>query len=118
MVSKLNLKLCRICIVTVNIIGNKKMPSCTIKKAPRGFGSWEEGLFIFRKLGRTSYYFRGAGEQTHTFGDFGSTAKKLRKKFRDLGRSEHYLKGSREHRPPVWASLNCTYISVYSLHVG
>ena len=46
------------------------------KEASRGFGSWEEGLFIFRELGNTSYHFRGAGEQGHTFGDLGSTAKK------------------------------------------
>ena len=37
---------------------------------------WEEGLFIFRELGSTANYLRGAGEQAHTFGDLGSTAKK------------------------------------------
>ena len=41
--------------------------------APPGvLGIWGEGLFIFR----TANYFRGAGEQAHTFGDLGSTAKK------------------------------------------
>ena len=45
--------------------------------APQGFlGSWGEGLFIFRELGSTANYFRGAGEQAHNFGDLGSTAKK------------------------------------------
>ena len=45
--------------------------------APPGvLGIWGEGLFIFRELGSTAYYFRGAGEQAHTFGDIGSTAKK------------------------------------------
>ena len=45
--------------------------------APRGFGgSGEIGLFIFRELESTANYFRGAGEQTHTFGDLGSNAKK------------------------------------------
>ena len=34
-------------------------------KQPQGF--WGEGLFIFRELGSTGNYFRGAGEQTHTF---------------------------------------------------
>ena len=50
------------------------------KGGPPGvLGIWGEGLFIFRELGSTAYYFRGAGEQAHTFGDLGSTAKKLKK---------------------------------------
>ena len=36
---------------------------------PGVLGSWGEGLFIFRELGSTANYFRGAGEQAHTFGD-------------------------------------------------
>ena len=45
--------------------------------APPGvLGIWGEGLFIFRELWSTANYFRGAGEQAHTFGDLGSTAKK------------------------------------------
>ena len=61
MVSKLNLKLYRICIVTVNIIGNKKMPACTIKEAPgvlragkKGYlssGSWGALFIILGELG-------------------------------------------------------------------
>ena len=43
---------------------------------PGVLGIWGEGLFIFRELGSTANYFRGAGEQAHTFGDIGSTAKK------------------------------------------
>ena len=43
---------------------------------PGVLGIWGEGLFIFRELGITANYFRGAGEQAHTFGDLGSTAKK------------------------------------------
>ena len=43
---------------------------------PGVLGIWGEGLFIFRELGSTANYFRGAGEQAHTFGDLGSTAKK------------------------------------------
>ena len=35
-------------------------------------GIWGEGLFIFRDL---------AGEQAHTFGDLGSTAKKSKNKY-------------------------------------
>ena len=47
------------------------------KGAPPGvLGIWGEGLFIFRELGSTANYFRGAGEQAYTFGDLGSTAKK------------------------------------------
>ena len=36
---------------------------------PWVLGIWGEGLFIFRELGSTANYFRGAGEQAHTFGD-------------------------------------------------
>ena len=43
---------------------------------PGVLGIWGEGLFIFREQGSTANYFRGAGEQGHTFGDLGSTAKK------------------------------------------
>ena len=43
--------------------------------APQGF--W--GSFIFRDLGSTGNYFRGAGEQAHSFGDLGSPAKKQKK---------------------------------------
>ena len=42
---------------------------------PGVLGIWGEGLFIFRELGSTANYFRGAGEQAHTFGDLGTTAK-------------------------------------------
>ena len=53
---------------------------CHSLLAPPGvLGIWGEGLFIFRELGSTANYFRGAGEQAHTFGDLGSTAKKLKK---------------------------------------
>ena len=49
----------------------------TLSLGPPGvLGIWGEGLFIFRELGSTANYFRGAGEQVHTFGDLGSTAKK------------------------------------------
>ena len=43
---------------------------------PGVLGTWGEGLFIFREMGSTVNYFRGAGEQAHTFGDLGSTVKK------------------------------------------
>ena len=43
---------------------------------PGVLGIWGERLFIFRELGSTANYFRGAGEQAHTFGDLGRTAKK------------------------------------------
>ena len=33
----------------------------------------------FRDLGGTGNYFRGAGEQAHSFGDLGSPAKKQKK---------------------------------------
>ena len=41
-----------------------------------GPGVWGERLFLFRELGSTGNYFRESGEQTHSFGDLVSTAKK------------------------------------------
>ena len=41
---------------------------------------WGEWLLIFRELGSTSNYFRGAREQAHNFGDLGSLAKKRKNK--------------------------------------
>ena len=46
--------------------------------SPGVWGTWGEGLFIFRELGSTANYFRGVGEQAHPFWDLGSTAKKLK----------------------------------------
>ena len=43
---------------------------------PGVMGSWREELFILRELGSTDYYFRGAGEQAHSFGKLGSPDKK------------------------------------------
>ena len=48
--------------------------------APGVLGIWGEWLFIFRELGSTGNYFRGAREQVHNFGDIGSLAKKPKKK--------------------------------------
>ena len=47
----------------------------TICGPPGVLRIWGEGLFIFMELGSTANYFMGAGEQAHTFGDLGSTAK-------------------------------------------
>ena len=46
----------------------------------RVLGIWGEWLFIFRELGSTGNYFKGAREQAHNFGDIGSLAKKQKKK--------------------------------------
>ena len=46
--------------------------------APRGFGIWGEWLIIFRGLGSTGNYFRGAREQAHNFADLGSLARKAK----------------------------------------
>ena len=43
-------------------------------------GIWGEWLFIFRELGSTGNYLRGAREQAHNFGDIGSLAKKQKNK--------------------------------------
>ena len=42
-------------------------------------GIWGELLFVFRELGSTGNYLRGAREQAHNFGDIGSLAKKQKK---------------------------------------
>ena len=50
-------------------------------KGPPGvLGIWGEWLFIFRELGSTGNYFRGAREQAHNFGDIGSLVKKQKNK--------------------------------------
>ena len=46
---------------------------------PGVLGIWGEWLFIFRELGSTGNYFRGAREQAHNFGDIGGLAKKAQK---------------------------------------
>ena len=65
------------CTSKHDTIGGVFISSFPLKWGPPGvWGIWGERLFIFRELGSTAYYFRGAGEQAHTFGDLGSTAKK------------------------------------------
>ena len=54
---------------------------------PGVLGIWGEWLFIFRELGSTGNYFRGAREQAHTFGDLGSLAKKQKK----IRKSLHFV---------------------------
>ena len=49
-------------------------------KNPGVLGIWGEWLFIFRDLGSTGNYLRGAGEQANSFGDLGSPAKKQKNK--------------------------------------
>ena len=41
---------------------------------PGVLGIWGEWLFIFRELGSTGNYFRGAREQAHNFKNIGSLA--------------------------------------------
>ena len=40
--------------------------------APGVLGIWGEWLFIFRDLGSTGNYFRGVGEQAHSFDELAS----------------------------------------------
>ena len=47
---------------------------------PGVLGILGECLFIFRDLRCTSNYFRGAGEQAHSFGDSASPAKNKKNK--------------------------------------
>ena len=51
----------------------------TVEGPPGVLGIWGEWLFIFRELGSTGNYFRGAREQAHNFEDIGSLAKKQKK---------------------------------------
>ena len=60
------------------------------------------GPFIFRELGCTGNYVRGAREQVHTFGVLGSAAKKG--KNRDLGRSKIFL-GIKGAQTPSYIGL-------------
>ena len=55
---------------------SKQVPRTILLGPPGVLGIWGEWLFIFRELGRTGNYFRGAREQAHNFGDIGSLAKK------------------------------------------
>ena len=54
---------------------------------PGVLGVWGEWLFIFRGLGSTGNYFRGAREQAHNFGDIESLAKKQKK----IRKSLHFV---------------------------
>ena len=54
----------------------------------QGFwGIWGEWPFIFRELGSTRNYLRGAREQAYNFEDLGSLAKKEKK----IRKSLHFL---------------------------
>ena len=46
---------------------------------PQGFGGSVENGYLFSGSTGTCNYFRGAGEQAHSFGDSGSPAKKVKK---------------------------------------
>ena len=61
---------------------------------PGVLGIWGEWLFIFRELGSTCNYFRGARERAHNFEDLGSLAKKQKKKIKNKnkkGESLHFV---------------------------
>ena len=42
-------------------------------------GIWGEWIFIFKELESTGDYFQGFEEKTHSFGDLGRPAKKVKK---------------------------------------
>ena len=79
---------------------------------PGVLGIWGEGLFIFRELGSTANYFRGAGEQAHTLGDLGSTAKSKKNKYQ-----ASILSDSLKCRWPQTPIYQCNFfpISLYKL---
>ena len=68
------------------LLGNIKMAHVFyhLVGPPGVLGIWGEWLLIFRELGSTGNYFRGASEQAHNFGDIGSLAKKQKIKRRSL----------------------------------
>ena len=53
--------------------------NCLLVGPPGVLGIWGEWLFIFRELGSTDNYLRGAREQANNFGDKGSLVKKQKK---------------------------------------
>ena len=55
---------------------------------PRGLGILGEGLYIIRELGSTCYYFKGEGEQAHSFVDVGLPCQKVNNKLK-----KSHLKG-------------------------
>ena len=90
---------------------------------PGVLGIWGEGLFIFRELGSTANYFRGAGEQTHTFGDLGSTAKSKKNKYQASILSDSLkccrLLGGYRPRPPCInvISFQFLYINFHKKYI-
>ena len=75
--------------------------TCIYEALPGVLGCCGEGLLLFRELGNTGTYFRVDGEEAHTFGDLGSTAKKSEEsKLWDFGRLEHYFKDQGSTAPP------------------
>ena len=56
------------------------LPLGAIGGAPRGFGDLGRMAIYFQGSREHCTYFRGAGEQGHSFGDLGSPAKKQKKK--------------------------------------
>ena len=66
--------------VCTNSVDPDEMVHMSHLRGPPGIlGIWGEWLFIFRELGSTGNYVRGAREQAHNFGDLGSLAKKQKK---------------------------------------
>ena len=66
------------------LIGYLEMVNQQSWGPPGVLGIWGEWLFILRDLGSTGYYFRGTGEQAHSFGDLGSPVKKQKKQRKSL----------------------------------
>ena len=65
--------------------------TCDLVSGPPGvLGIWREWLFIFREMGSTGNYFRGAREQANNFGDIGNLAKKAKKK-KKIRKSLHFV---------------------------
>ena len=63
---------------------SKFIASIQKKKIIRGplvvLGIWGKWIFIFKELESTGDYFQGFEEKTHSFGDLGRPAKKVKKK--------------------------------------
>ena len=81
---------------------------------PGVLGIWGEWLFIFRDLRSTGNYFRGAGEQAHSFGDLGIPAKKQKNKGKasilfDFLKKNSASGGIAPQTPPPFLSSNSNH---------
>ena len=74
---------------------------------PGVLGICGEWPFIFRELGSTGNYFRGAREQANNFGAIGSLAKKQKKKKKR--KSLHFVRFFKNFSQTPLVNSKCIY---------